>query len=356
MANVVNDTTNIMKNVTHGGSTYTANMLDPEVLADMIQAKLDAKLKMTPYAKIDETLVGQPGTTITVPAWEYQGEAEVVAEGDAIPYKKLAYNTKTATIKKIGQGSEITDEALLSGYGDPQGAIANQLSLAVAEKIESDVFDEAVNATKYVYDGTAGIISYNGIVNAIDLFNEEEDSEKVMFVNPKQMTQLRLDSNFISADKYTGRVVETGEVGRIAGVVVVKSKRVKLGYGTATSETTGALKIVASGATSGQINIDDVDKALVFNSSTGARVTNYAANDYIVKLGYINPILKLNQDNETEDELPAITIYKKRDAQLESARDIDHKTTKWTIDQHYVAKATNDSKIVVARFADVASA
>lgn len=177
-----------------------------------------------------------------------------------------------------------------------------------------------------------------------------------MFVNPKQMTQLRLDSNFISADKYTGRVVETGEVGRIAGVVVVKSKRVKLGYGTATSETTGALKIVASGATSGQINIDDVDKALVFNSSTGARVTNYAANDYIVKLGYINPILKLNQDNETEDELPAITIYKKRDAQLESARDIDHKTTKWTIDQHYVAKATNDSKIVVARFADVASA
>ena len=49
-----------------------------------------------------------------------------------------------------------------------------------------------------------------------------------MFVNPKQVTQLRKDDDFISADKYGvgTNVMMTGEIGRIANCRVVPSKKV----------------------------------------------------------------------------------------------------------------------------------
>lgn len=49
--------------------TKLANLVNPEVMADMISAKLPKKIKFSPIAKIDNTLSGQPGNTITVPKY-----------------------------------------------------------------------------------------------------------------------------------------------------------------------------------------------------------------------------------------------------------------------------------------------
>ena len=61
--------------------TTMANMINPEVMGDMINAKIEAQLKITPYAKVDTTLQGVPGDTKTVPSWNYIGDAVDVAEG-----------------------------------------------------------------------------------------------------------------------------------------------------------------------------------------------------------------------------------------------------------------------------------
>ena len=97
---------------------------------------------------IDTTLQGRPGNTITVPKWTYIGAAEDVAEGAAIPTTALAKTSFEMTIKKAGKGIELTDEALLSGYGDPLGEAVNQLSLSIADKIDNDVIAEAATATR----------------------------------------------------------------------------------------------------------------------------------------------------------------------------------------------------------------
>lgn len=47
--------------------TKLAKMVDPEVMAPMISAKLQKAIVATPYAKLDTTLQGRPGSTITVP-------------------------------------------------------------------------------------------------------------------------------------------------------------------------------------------------------------------------------------------------------------------------------------------------
>ena len=61
--------------------TLLANVINPQVMGQMINAKIKALLKITPYAKVDTTLVGVPGDTKTVPCWKYIGDAEDVAEG-----------------------------------------------------------------------------------------------------------------------------------------------------------------------------------------------------------------------------------------------------------------------------------
>ena len=36
--------------------TKMQNMINPEVMGDMLDAKIEAQLKLTPYAKVDTTL------------------------------------------------------------------------------------------------------------------------------------------------------------------------------------------------------------------------------------------------------------------------------------------------------------
>lgn len=67
------------------GLTKTSNQIIPEVLAPMMQAQLEKKLRFASFAEVDSTLQGQPGDTLTFPAFVYSGDAQVVAEGEKIP-------------------------------------------------------------------------------------------------------------------------------------------------------------------------------------------------------------------------------------------------------------------------------
>ena len=61
--------------------TKLSELIDPEVMGDMVSARIPKKLRVAPFAKIDDTLQGVPGDTITVPAYTYIGDAADVAEG-----------------------------------------------------------------------------------------------------------------------------------------------------------------------------------------------------------------------------------------------------------------------------------
>lgn len=277
--------------------TKIANLVNPQVMGDMVAAKLPKKLRVAPFATIDRTLVGVPGNTITVPSYTYIGDAEDVNEGVEAGVVTLGTSTKTATIKKAMKAVELTDEAVLSGYGDPVGNAENQLALAVASKIDNDALDALLATNTRKFDSKTKAISYDVIVDAIDLFEEEVNTEKVMFVNPKQVTTLRKDPNFISADKYPANVIMTGEIGTIANTRIVPTKKVKL-------DTTSAF--------------------------------------------YTCPIIKLKHDDETEQDTAALTVYLKRDPNVEVDRKSLKRTTEISIDEFYTVAVSDDSKVVLA--------
>ena len=119
--------------------TKLEKMINPQVLASMVDGELEFALKFTNIATVDHTLVGRAGNTVSLPAYKMIGEAVDVAEGEAIPVEQLATEMENVTVKNAGKGVRITDEAILSGYGDPLGQASKQLAKAIAAKVDSDV-------------------------------------------------------------------------------------------------------------------------------------------------------------------------------------------------------------------------
>ena len=146
--------------------TKIADLIDPEVLSDMISAKIPKKIRVAPFAKVDASLSGVPGDTVTVPSYAYIGDASDVAEGEAVSIEKMTTSTKSATIKKAMKGVGLTDEAVLSGYGNPIGEAGNQLALSIAAKLDNDAMD-ALQSASLSYDGSAKTISYEGVVRCV---------------------------------------------------------------------------------------------------------------------------------------------------------------------------------------------
>lgn len=285
--------------------TTKSNMIIPQVMGEMINAKIEALAKITPYAKVDTTLQGVPGDTKTVPSWSYIGDAEDVAEGAEVGTTQLTASSTTFTIKKAMKAVSITQEAVNSGLGNPIGQAESQLAKSIAGKVDKDVLD-AVLKSKNIVDLSAQVINYQAIVEAVSQFEDEEDgTEKVMFISPLQEKALLLDEMFLSADKFQSGVAVNGAIGKIAGCWIKKSKKIK-----------------------------EVDGK------------------------FINPIIKLEADSAeteyTEDELPALTIFLKADTTVDTEWFPKKQVTDVSVCKYYGVALTNEAKTVLVKLSKVA--
>ena len=334
-------------------TTMLQNLVNPEVMAGMISATLPKKIKFSTIARIDTTLTGIAGDTITVPKYAYIGDAEDVAEGVAMGTTKMVITTTKVTVKKAGKAVELTDEAVLSGYGDPMGQATNQLGMSIASKIDNDVYD-ALCGAKLVYDGTGTAFGYDAVVNADALFGDESDNalNKILYIHPAMEIALRKDANFIDRNKFGGDVMASGVIGRIAGAMVRKSKRVKLvKYAKAEG---GSITIVADGAEENetQKHLATIQANCIDDLKVGNTVNTVAVPYYACPL-IVTDVADPNEAPEADsgaNEDYAVTIYMKRAAQLETDRDILAKTTVISADEHYGVALSNDSKVVLAKF------
>lgn len=273
-------------------ASVLANMVNPEVMADMIDKKLTDLIKFAPLADIDYTLQGRPGDTITLPSWNYIGDANTLAEGASLNTVVLSAGKTNATIHKVAQGVEITDEAVLSGFGDPLGEAASQLALAIASRVDNEVLSilHSIDANGLLYNTANNntVPAVTDIIPALTLFGEDiEDGVTVALVSPAVYQAMRTTvgaSTWIPASEIAAGIAVKGVVGEFAGCQVMVSNK---------------LKTDAAGA--GDI--------------------------YLVKPG-------------------ALRIFLKRDTLVESDRDILKFTTTMTASKHFVAYLYNAKKAV----------
>ena len=165
------------------------------------------------------------------------------------------------------------------------------------------------------------------------------------------------DDDFKSNDKYPLNVIMNGTIGSIAGAQVVKSKKVKL-VKYELDDSTGTINVVADttneDATNVHLNtalahtLKSKDKEIKVGSKLKAVATEFYACPIVI-VSAEDPNEGTGADGVSEEE-NALTIYMKRNVEIESDRDILAKTTVISGDEHYTAVLSNDSKVVLAKF------
>ena len=216
-----------MAQVNTSTGTYLSSLFNPQVVADLIDTKLTDNMVFAPLAKIDYTLQGRAGNTVTLPYYSYIGAASTVSEGYDIPIKKLTQSTSSVTIVKYGNAVQITDEAVLSGYGNPIGEAAMQIATSIDDAMDNALLAAlaANSASDQNYTASAALAPED-IPLALAKYGEDNDGEKALLVTPDFYAQL-IGKNWIPASEIAANVRVRGAVGMAYGCQVIVTNRLK---------------------------------------------------------------------------------------------------------------------------------
>ena len=268
-------------------TTLLQQLVNPEVMADAISAELPAKLATLGYMKVDTTLVGKAGNTVTIPRFNYVGPAADLAENTEGSVDVLSATEVDYTVKKAVKNVELTDEAVLSGYGDPVGEVQKQLKNAIADKIDNDAIELLLNEEDCPnIDMATQALSVMSIVKAANDFDGENKGQaKYLLISQEGLAQLMASTDVLDSSTLTEDMMVNGVIGKVGGCYVIPSN--KLYWGGATGVT---------------------------------------RNAYIL----------------TKD---AITAFLKRDVSLETERNVLYKKTLFSADEHYTVAIEDMNKV-----------
>ena len=214
--------------------TKAVDLLNPEVMADAIGASLENKIRFAPYAKIDTTLVGRPGDTITRPRYAYIGPATDLTEGIPMDTSKLSMTTTQVTVKEAGKAVEVTENAIITNVVGTEKEAQNQLGLSIADKMEIDYL--ATMATTLLTLAKVPTVAEN-IIDAIALFNDEDVEDYILFINSADYTVLH--KSMVIGNTF----LTMGQLAELLGLKdIVRTNRVAVG--TAYIQKQGAVEIV----------------------------------------------------------------------------------------------------------------
>lgn len=302
--------------------TKLANLVDPEVMGNLLDKKLIDAIKLAPLAVVDTTLVGQAGSTIKLPQYAYIGDATVVTEASDIPIRQLTQTSTPVEIYKVGSGVQISDEAVLSGYGDPLNEAADQIVKSIASTQDNKLLKSvAVNETNVLSAGSA--LDADDVSDALTLFGEDIDGAKVLLCDGTLYSVLRKASNWLPASEISAEIIIKGAVGEIYGCQVVVTNRIT--DGNAYIIKPGALGLFMKRDTLVESDRDIVNKSTVITAdkhfatylidSTKAvsivkqgnplpydKTKTYAQNDIVIHDG---EFYKANQAISTAEEWTA---------------------------------------------------
>lgn len=214
--------------------TKAADLFNPEVLADALEGQLENAIRFAPYARVDSTLEGQPGDTITRPKYAYIGAAEELVEGVPMDPAQLSMTTSQVTIKEAGRAVEVTEKAILTNLNGTMAEAERQILLALSDKVEIDYL-AALNSSLLSHN--AAPETPEAIIDAIASFEDEDEENYVLFVNPVDYTEL------VKALIVGNTHLTREQIADLIGVsAIVKTRRVNAG--TAFVQKQGAVEIV----------------------------------------------------------------------------------------------------------------
>ena len=214
--------------------TKAVDLFNPEVLADSIEGKLGNAVRFAPHARIDNTLEGQPGDTITRPKYGYVGPADELVEGVPMDPAKLSMTTSQVTIKEAGKAVEVTEKAIITNLNGTMAEAENQILLSLADKVEIDYVAEL---DKALLSHAGAPTTAEAIMDAIAQFEDEDDENYILFIHPTDYAELA--KSLIDGNTFLSRA----QIADLIGVSEIERTR-RVAAGTGFVQKQGAVEIV----------------------------------------------------------------------------------------------------------------
>lgn len=155
------------------------------------------------------------------------GRPKIVGEGEEPPRHQSTVDETTVQFDKFMGEVEITMEAMEDGLIEMKAREVEDLARALAEELNEQAFD-VLDANNQVVneDGSAigdgnDVLSFSDIIEGMKALREDSHNPDLLIVDVDGYTDLMTDPNFNRATEAGDEVVDTAEIGRIAGMPVV---------------------------------------------------------------------------------------------------------------------------------------
>ena len=154
--------------------------------------------------------------------------ASQVSEGHDIGIRKLTQTTTAVTVVKFGVAAQLTDEAVLSGYGSPLDEAATQIATSIDDAMDNALLAALAGNTASAqnYSGASTGLVPSDIPLALAKFGEDMDGQKALLITPDFYAKL-VGSDWVPASEIAADIRIRGAVGMAYGCQVVVSNRLK---------------------------------------------------------------------------------------------------------------------------------
>jgi N4-gp56 family major capsid protein len=213
-------------------STQSADFnFTPKVWKDHIDAYFRKKLVFGAFALTDDTLEGEPGTTINFPYFKKLGPAENPAEDEGLVVDKLSDDSFNATVAEVGKAVGIKKKAFKTSAARTEKIIEEiqrQIGRVHAEKIDSDLVTEIYaggnSSTGFLTSTGTDLMTVRRINSAkVSAFGDRFGESSVMFMHSYQYQDMMNDTavGFLQANALDPMAMVDGFAGRILGMAIV---------------------------------------------------------------------------------------------------------------------------------------
>ena len=196
-------------------------LIDRKVVEDRIADILETSLDTMQLMTVDNDLVQGAGMVKHINTYTYQGSVEAVEEGATNTERgKVVVAEKEYRVQVKQQVFDYTDEQYMK---DPMVVEvgAKGMSIEMKNDMNNDYFAEIAKTTTL---HSASKFSYDTVVDAIEKITLEDESGLFLLIGTDLKATIRKDADFKASR--LGEILYTGQIGDIAGVPVIVSKKV----------------------------------------------------------------------------------------------------------------------------------
>ena len=196
-------------------------ILDRKVVEDRIADILETSIDTVQLMTVDNDLQENAGMVKHINTYNYEGAVEAVAEGQANTTRgRVTVSEKEYRVQVKQQVFDYTDEQYMK---DPMVVEvgAKGMSIEMKNDMNNDYFAEIAKTTTL---HSASKFSYDTVVDAIEKMNLEDESGLFLLIGADLKAVIRKDADFKASR--LGEILYTGQIGDIAGVPVIVSKKV----------------------------------------------------------------------------------------------------------------------------------